>query len=186
MKSVKLLVLFALLVLVAVVPGASAVPRDLGGGDSGIDILPMAIIDVDGSTSLVTVDGTNWSETTDSDAAALLDAASVTALVDDGNSTFWLVGSGAVELEAGVLATLASMPSAAFNALEPTASGTHPTPSRDEYKLKKTIITSKGTEKEIFKTLVVEKRGGEPPSEFQKRSERELRDAMDAGWESVG
>lgn len=152
-----------------------------GGGDEGVDILPaFAAVSMDGPFDLISLDGSNWEMVEDSVVESAAAEASVTSTVDLGSSDFLLVGSLTSTLEAAVTATLAASPPVSAPSVD-----THPTPSRDEYKLKKTIITSKGTEKDIFKTLVVEKRAGESASEFQKRSERELRDAMDAGWEST-
>lgn len=170
---------FAFLLMIScfafLAPPASAKP---GGGDEGVDLLPaFAAISLGDGLDAVTFDGVTWQLADDGLVADAVADASVTAIVDTGPSTLLLVGSMSGELETAVLASIATAPV--------SAPETHPKPSRDEYRLKKTIITSGGKEKDIFKTLVVEKRGGETGSEFQKRSERELRDAMDAGWEST-
>lgn len=170
--------------ILAVAALACGPPRAYaGGGDEGTDSFPaFAAVSVDGPLDAVTLDGLEWHLVDD---AAVAEAAAwhdVRSEVDAAGAEFLVAGGGpdASAVEAAVLAVLEPPASAPAPAPD-----THPTPPRDEYKLKKTIVTSRGEEKEVYKTLVVEKRSGESGEEFQRRSERELREAIQAGWEST-
>lgn len=145
------------------------------------EVPPFAAAALEGPKDLVTLDGATWLLVDDGALAAVIEAADVVAEVGADESAFLLVGSGGAAIEAAVLSTIVT---SAPPLSPPDFAGTHPAPAKDVYHLRKTVETTKGP-KEVYKDLVVERRSGESGSDFNKRSERELRDAMDAGWESV-
>lgn len=167
------------IVVVAWTPASVAGP---GGGSEGVDIMPSLVaIDVPGDESMVTVDGRSWHAVLDSEVQGYVDSAGVSSVVDMGD-VGTLLEVGASGLGEEVAAILMAAPSRAASL---TAPDTHPKPEADEYRLKKTITTSKGEKKDIFKTRRVERRAGESAKDFSARSERALRDALDDGWESI-
>lgn len=184
-KCARYLFLLVAVALLSVSPVSASTRYKPGGGDSGVDVLPTAMMVRDG-IAVVTHDGTNWSATDELSAEALVAVTDEVQTVEVGGSSFVLLGTvdATSDLEATIVSSLAATPRVTVSA--PSFSvDTHPAPARDEYHLKKTITTSRGEKKDIFKTLVVEKRSGETGEEFQRRSERELSDAMDAGWTST-
>lgn len=181
-KFAFLFVLFACCLLPSPAT-AQAIP---GGGDSdGADILPaFAAVSLEGPFELVTFDGATWRLVDDAVVEAAAKDAIVTGDIAFDDAGFLEVGRFDEETELAVIAAVASLP-ARFSPSPPTfAPDTHPAPAEDTYNLKKTIKTRTG-EKEIYKTLHVPRRSGETDDEFQRRSERELRAALDAGWTSI-
>ena len=175
------------LVLAVVAAIASLMPTTAapnpGGGSNGVDIVPaIALIVLPGPITLATADGSTWTPVTEADAAAIAEAADVSATIDVDGSSFLLVGSvGATQsVEAAMVALMATT---AASAPAPAAD-VHPKQAHDEYRLEKTAGTPENPRK-IYKTLVVERRPGEIGPEFQRRSQRELEDAIAAGWVSV-